>query len=92
MPSIPLGGKVANCSSIEIYNYVPFKANGNFIIMCDAPLFRKERQNCLWYGNALYHFIVFAGAIVGCRYSYTKEVEMLEKSENAGDIYSTKES
>lgn len=55
MPSIPLGGKVANCSSIEIYNYVPFKANGNFIIMCDAAFLEKKGKTA--YGMAM-HFTI----------------------------------
>lgn len=51
----PWGEKVTNCSSIEIYNYVPFKANGNFIIICDAAFLEKNGKSA--YDMAM-HFTI----------------------------------
>lgn len=74
MPSILPEEKVVNSSSSEIHN-IPFKANRNFIIACDATFTEKEGKSA--YGIVTYfdHSLVLTDAIFGYRCSSAKEVE-----------------
>lgn len=53
----------ATNTTIKIYNFIPFKADGSFIVMCDAAFSEKEGK-CS-YGTAIYfdYSLVFDSSI-----------------------------
>lgn len=65
-------------ASIEIHNFIPLKANGSFIIMCNiCSLFEQKRVRVLMVLPMYFdHSLVFLGAVIDCKFSCTKEAEM----------------
>lgn len=53
VPIVLSNEKVINTTSFEIQNFIPVKANGSVIIMCNAIFLKKRRQELLWRGNVL---------------------------------------
>lgn len=64
-------------ASIEIHNFIPLKANGSFIIMCNiCSLFGQKRVRVLMVLPMYFdHLLVFLGAVIDCKFSCTKEAE-----------------
>lgn len=64
--------------STTLFLFIPLKANGSFIIMCNiCSLFEQKRVRVLMVLPMYFdHSLVFLGAVIDCKFSCTKEAEM----------------